>query len=101
MLSLYRTGLHLRRSRLAFGDGFAWLPSPSNVLAFTRGPSLACFVNFGAASVALPDHATILLASGRLDGGWLPPDTAVWLDWPRPRPTDSQPRRQHPPVHEE
>ncbi|HKC27981.1 MAG TPA: glycoside hydrolase family 13 protein [Jatrophihabitans sp.] len=101
MLSLYRTGLHLRHSRLAFGDGFAWLPSPPNVLAFTRGRSLACFVNFGAAPVELPENATILLASGPLDGGRLPEDTAVWLDWPRPRSTESQSRHPHPQVHEE
>jgi alpha-glucosidase len=82
MLSLYRTGLHLRRSRLAFGDGFAWLPAPDGVLAFTLGSRLACFVNLGPHPIDLPEPTTVLLASGPLDAGRLPQDTAVWLDWP-------------------
>jgi alpha-glucosidase len=82
MLGLYRTGLHLRRSRLSFGGEFAWLPSDAGVLAFARGPRLACLVNLGAEPVELPDSATVLLASGALDAGCLPPDTAVWLDRP-------------------
>jgi alpha-glucosidase len=100
-LSLYRTGLHLRRSRLAFGDGFAWLPASADVLAFTRGSSLACFVNFGPDPVELPEPTTVLLASGPLDGGRLPQDTAVWLDWPRPRPAAAPSRRTNPPSHKE
>jgi alpha-glucosidase len=29
--------------------------------------------------VALPVHASVLIASGPLSGGLLPPDTAAWL----------------------
>jgi alpha-glucosidase len=36
-------------------------------------------VNISAAAVRLPEHAGLLLASGPLDGGLLPPDSAVWL----------------------
>jgi alpha-glucosidase len=35
--------------------------------------------NLSAAPVPLPAHAGVLLASGPLDGGLLPPDTTVWL----------------------
>jgi alpha-glucosidase len=101
MLSLYRSGLHLRRSRLAFGDGFAWLPIRDDVLAFTRGPNLACFVNLGATSLELPENTTVLLSSSQLDAGRLPQDTAVWLDWPASRFTVTPSRRPQPPVHEE
>jgi alpha-glucosidase len=84
MLSLYRAGLNLRRSRLAFGASFAWLPTPPTVLAFTRGARLACFVNLGPEAVPLPEQATVLLASQPVEAGRLPQDTAVWLDWPHP-----------------
>ena len=33
-------------------------------------------------AVPLPDHLSLLLASGPLDGTLLPPDTAVWLRLP-------------------
>jgi alpha-glucosidase len=82
MLSLYRSALHLRRSRLSFGGEFAWLTAPEGVLAFARGPRLGCWVNLGPTPVALPPDATVLLASGPLSGGELPPDTAAWLDRP-------------------
>ena len=62
---------------------FAWLETPnegadSQVLAFTRG-DIACVVNFGATPASLPQHSSVLLASGDLPGGQLPTDTAVWL----------------------
>jgi alpha-glucosidase len=98
MLILYREALRIRRSAPALGDGpMAWQPSPDGVLAFDRtiDPSLdrtvdrttegegtnvlRCVANLSAVSVALPPHAAVLLASGPLDGGLLPPDTTVWL----------------------
>ena len=36
-------------------------------------------VNLSGAAVELPAHRELLLASGPLDGGALPPDTAAWL----------------------
>ncbi len=35
--------------------------------------------NLSGVPVSLPDRAEVLLASGPLDGGMLPADTAVWL----------------------
>ncbi len=91
MLELYRAALRLRRAEPALGDGtMRWLPSPADVLAFTRsdpsrvGGDLSCVANLSPAPVALPADASVLLASGPLDGGLLPPDTAAWLRTPRP-----------------
>jgi alpha-glucosidase len=82
MLSLYRTGLELRRSRLAAADAFEWIASPSSVLAFRRGPRLACYVNFGPNAMELPPDATVLVASRQLEGGRLPQDASAWLELP-------------------
>jgi alpha-glucosidase len=73
MLSLYRTGLRLRRD-LPTGE-FAWLPLGDDVLAFRRGFTFV--LNFSAAPIPLPD-GEILLASGPVTDS-LPPDTAVWV----------------------
>ena len=82
MLELYRAALRLRRAEPAFGHGpMRWLSSPDGVLAFDRG-ALACVANLSSAPVALPAHTAVLLASGPLDGGLLPPDTAAWLRIP-------------------
>jgi len=80
MLSLYRRALRLRRTTAGFGDGpLRWLPAPSGLLCFARPAGLVCAVNLGAEPVELPAHTGVLLASGPLDGGRLPQDTAVWL----------------------
>ncbi|MCQ4079238.1 glycoside hydrolase family 13 protein [Streptomyces sp. RB6PN25] len=80
MLNLYRAALRLRRSEPALGDGqLAWLPSGSQALAFARSPRFACVVNLGTSPVCLPAHDRVLLSSGKLFDGRLPPDTAVWL----------------------
>jgi alpha-glucosidase len=100
MLSLYREALRIRRSALALGDGpMTWQPSPDGVLVFDRdspdagnrqGPdasgrdtavrwAVRCVANLSAEPVALPPHDLVLLASGPLEGGLLPPDTTAWL----------------------
>jgi alpha-glucosidase len=82
MLALYRDGLALRRTQAALGDGpLEWLPDmPDGVLAFTRGGGFACVVNYSAAEAwPVPAAASVLLASGPLPAGHLPPATAVWL----------------------
>jgi alpha-glucosidase len=43
------------------------------------GAVVRCVANLSAAPVALPPHTSVLLASGPLDDGLLPPDTSVWL----------------------
>ena len=79
MQSLYREALALRASSPAFeGEGLAWLPSPDGCLAFRRDGGLVCLVNLSGAAVPVPE-GTVLLASGDVSGGQLPPDTALWL----------------------
>jgi len=87
MLSLYRRALHLRRDLPELHtEQLAWLDlavgtDGDDVLSFTRGAGFACVVNLGTASVPLPAGATVLLASGPVDGA-VGPDTAVWLRLP-------------------
>ncbi|GAA4714454.1 glycoside hydrolase family 13 protein [Phytohabitans rumicis] len=80
MLELYRAAVRIRRAEPALGDGdMRWLPAPDGVLSFAREPGFGCVLNLSAAAVPLPAHDAVLLASGPLDGGVLPPDTAAWL----------------------
>ena len=84
MLELYRAALRIRHEHLALGDGtLGWdEATPPGVLAFTREPGFGCVVNLSGQAVALPAHRELLLASGPLDGGRLPPDSAAWLARP-------------------
>ena len=80
MLALYRAMLSIRRAEPALlGGDLAWLDAPDDVIAFRRGAGLSCLVNLGPAAVPLPEHSSVVLASGELDGDALPTDTAVWL----------------------
>jgi alpha-glucosidase len=80
MLSLYRAALALRRAELSsLPQQLRWLDFGAGVVAFQRGDGFACVVNFAGASLDLPASAEVLLASGPLIDGQLPPDTAVWL----------------------
>ncbi|MGL6233798.1 MAG: glycoside hydrolase family 13 protein [Segniliparus sp.] len=87
-LSLYREAIALRRSRPEFSEAeFEWLDVPEGQLAFRRG-GLVCALNTTDAPVAPPwaaggeiasDGVRTLLASAPLEGGLLPPNTAVWV----------------------
>ena len=79
-LSLYRRGLELRRSHPGFaGTGLEWFGAPPGCLAFRRaGTTLVCALNTSTDPVPLPPGDP-LLVSGPLEGGVLPPDTAVGL----------------------
>jgi alpha-glucosidase len=79
MLSLYRDGLRIRRSRPWGAGPFRWLDAGGESLSFARGDAFACLVNFGDDPIAVPDGAVILIASNELEGGALPQDTTVWL----------------------
>jgi alpha-glucosidase len=97
MLSLYREALRIRRSVPAFtAASLSWRQAPDGVLAFDRaagegaaedsaaestgtGATVRCIANLSAAPVGLPPNPSVLLASGPLDGGLLPPDTTAWL----------------------
>jgi alpha-glucosidase len=76
-LTMYQQALELRRQHdLAFG-GPEWLDLGDDTLAFRSG-AVTVVVNFGTEPVALPD-GEVVLASGELEDGMLPQDTAVWL----------------------
>ncbi len=78
-LSLYRRLLARRRERPELSSGtFDWIGAPDGCLAFRRGESLVAVTNFSSRPAELP-HGKVLLASGPLADGDLPPDTAVWL----------------------
>jgi alpha-glucosidase len=81
MLNLYRTALRIRRSNPALESGsMIWLSAPPRALSFIRTPGFICAVNFSHASIAIPRHDSVLLASDNLRDGLLLPDTAVWLE---------------------
>ncbi|MBD3006391.1 glycoside hydrolase family 13 protein [Streptomyces sp. 5-10] len=80
MLELYRTALRIRRENPALGDGtMTWLDAPSGVLSFRRDPGFVCVVNLSTEPYRLPDHTSILLASGPVTSGLLAPHQAAWL----------------------
>ncbi|MGW2749251.1 glycoside hydrolase family 13 protein [Streptomyces sp. NPDC001450] len=80
MLELYRAALRLRRGHPALGDGsLTWLDAPQGVLAFRRDPGFVCVINLATEAYRLPDHTSILLASGTVEDGLLAADEAVWL----------------------
>jgi alpha-glucosidase len=78
-LALYRRMLAIRRERPELTSGtFDWIGAPDGCLAWRRGESFVLVANFSTAPAELPQGA-VLLASGPLVDGDLPPDTAVWL----------------------
>lgn len=77
-LSFYREALAARRAHTTgIDDHVEMLDLGADVLAFRRGP-VTVVLNCGTAAVALP-AGDVLLASGAVEGGKLPADTAVWL----------------------
>ena len=76
-LSLYRQAIELRRTRTEFAGKIEWLTTEPDLLSFRRG-GLVCVLNTGQRAVALP-AGQLLLSSGPVPNGALPPDTAAWL----------------------
>ncbi|GAB3435701.1 glycoside hydrolase family 13 protein [Actinophytocola sediminis] len=79
-LSLYRQALELRNTHAGFaGETLEWYGAPEGCFAYRRkGGGLICALNTSAAVVPLPP-GEVLLSSGPLADGSLPPDTAAWL----------------------
>ena len=71
MLALYRRAIERRPS-----GAFAWRESQPGVLAFDRG-DVTCIVNFGPATVPLPE-GELVLESDVVDDD-LPPNTGAWI----------------------
>ncbi|NQX11040.1 glycoside hydrolase family 13 protein [Microbacteriaceae bacterium VKM Ac-2855] len=76
-LALYRGALALRHE-LQTGESLEWLPSAAEVLHFRRPNGWQSITNFGALPVPLP-AGELLVSSGRVEGGLLPPNTTAWL----------------------
>jgi alpha-glucosidase len=77
-LAFYRRALEVRRTfATTAGDDVEMLDLGDDVLAFRRGP-ITTVLNCGEEPVDLP-AGEVLLASGPVDGGTLPPDTAAWV----------------------
>lgn len=78
-LSFFRRAIELRRSRTEFDDTtIEWLDSPADSLVFRRRGGLVCALNTGRRAVPLPS-GEVLLSSGDMADGKLPPNTAAWL----------------------
>nr|WP_240423589.1 glycoside hydrolase family 13 protein [Microbacterium halotolerans] len=78
-LELYRTLLRLRRELgLATGE-LEWAEAAQDDVVALRVGEVTVIANLGEQAVPLPEGAEVLVASGELDGGAVPTDTAVWL----------------------
>jgi alpha-glucosidase len=83
ILRFYRSALAARRAQPCLADqSLTWFSTAdAPILHFRRGDDFSCLVNLGAASITLPEHSRIVLASAPLPptAPSLPADTAVWL----------------------
>jgi alpha-glucosidase len=82
-LSFYRAVLRERRGNPALGDGpMTWADAPDGVLAFHRGASFACVINYTDRPAELPDDLATwkpVLASAASEPGTIAGASAVWL----------------------
>jgi alpha-glucosidase len=79
-LELYTALLSARRDHGLGTGALRWLDGyGDDVLAFRNG-GVTVVANVGTEPVELPGGARVIVASGPLDGGTLPADTAVWVE---------------------
>ncbi|WP_341350964.1 DUF3459 domain-containing protein [Nocardioides convexus] len=76
-LAFYRRALTARRAVFAGADETTVAESEDDVLVVRRA-GVTVVVNTGVEPVALP-VGEVLISSGPLPGGVLPPDTAAWI----------------------
>jgi len=77
-LGFYRRALAARREHaLGRGDSIELLTADGDVLALRRG-ALTVVLNAGGTPVELP-AGEVVIASGEVADGLLPPDTAAWI----------------------
>src|SRR6478752_2075949 len=78
-LSFFRRAIELRHNRPEFGgSAVEWIESPIDTLVFRLTSGLVCALNASRRAMAL-SGGEVLLASGALVDGQLPPNTAAWL----------------------
>lgn len=79
-LSFYRRAIELRKTRKEFkGTAIEWYGSPTSAFAFrVKGGGLTCVLNAGK-DLVTPPPGEVLLSSGPLVNGKLPPNTAAWI----------------------
>jgi alpha-glucosidase len=76
--NLYQAALRLRREHLKADPELQWVESAPGVLAFGRGEHFLCAVNTTDHPVPAPHPGAPLLASGPVEPGFLPGNTAAW-----------------------
>lgn len=79
-LQMYRRSLRLRHAHPGLRRESPWrfVDDAPEVVVLERGAGFVCVSNCSPSPVALPS-GTVLMSSGGLDGGSLPPDTTVWV----------------------
>ena len=75
---MYREALALRK-QLQTDEELRWVPTKSTeVLHFVRPNGWNCIMNFNSKAYKMP-LGEILVASGALKAGKIPPNTTVWF----------------------
>ncbi|MCV7281199.1 glycoside hydrolase family 13 protein [Mycolicibacterium flavescens] len=78
-LTFFRRAIEFRCQRSEFdGPTVEMLDSPAGSVVFHASGGLVCVLNAGDGAIPLPE-GEVLLASGDVVDGALPPDTAAWL----------------------
>lgn len=76
-LELYKAAIRIRSQQLVGDEKIVWLDHGAETIAFRRADDIVCLVNFGDDPVPLPG-GEVLLSSAPVQG-WLPSDTAAWV----------------------
>jgi alpha-glucosidase len=76
-LTFYREAL-LQRRRLQTAELLTWVRADPSILHFTRPNGWQSVTNFGSGPAELP-AGTVILSSGPLEAGKLPPNTTAWI----------------------
>lgn len=78
MLELYKRAIAVRRSNFIDDEDLTPVDVGADVVAFSRGSGVQCWMNLGDSPVALPTGADVLVASVEL-GTDLPANAAAWF----------------------
>ncbi len=76
-LEMYRTALAARALHMVGDESFEWLDLGDEVLAFRRGSGAICILNYGGATIDLPEGRVIVSSTDV--GHGLPGDACAWV----------------------